>query len=240
MKNARWVKLADDLTAEISDGTFPLNSYLPTEMELCAKYNVSRYTVRMALDNLTKLGYIKRWPRLGSKVISLGSKPLISSTSLTQFHHVSETHKRIVHLTTECIVDRTLTLQLECEEQLKLLRFSNVLTDPEDKERPIVWTTVYVNAAYSRLPQMAERQPLPLLSALIEKEYGERCSQMTQKVTAVALPDEAARHLLVTPGLPSLRILRHYKSSDNKLLQITESFHPGNRFSLTLSMSNFG
>lgn len=237
MKNARWVKLADDLTAEISDGTFPLNSYLPTEMELCAKYNVSRYTVRMALDNLTRLGYIKRWPRLGSKVISLGSKPL---SSLTHFPPVSETHKRIVHLTTECIVDRTLALQLECEEQLKLLRFSNVLTDPENEDRPIVWTTVYVNAAYSRLPQIAEPQPLPLLSELIEKEYRERCSQMTQKVTAVALPDEAAKHLLVTPGLPSLRILKHYKSSDNKLLQITESFHPGNRFSLTLSLSNFG
>ncbi|GAB1825288.1 GntR family transcriptional regulator [Turicimonas sp. TL08] len=237
MKNARWVKLADDLTAEISDGTFPLNSYLPTEMELCAKYNVSRYTVRMALDNLTRLGYIKRWPRLGSKVISLGSKPL---SSLTHFPPVSETHKRIVHLTTECIVDRTLALQLECEEQLKLLRFSNVLTDPENEDRPIVWTTVYVNAAYSRLPQIAEPQPLPLLSELIEKEYRERCSQMTQKVTAVALPDEAAKHLLVTPGLPSLRILKHYKSSDNKLLQITESFHPGNGFSLTLSMSNFG
>lgn len=237
MKNARWVKLADDLTAEISDGTFPLNSYLPTEMELCAKYNVSRYTVRMALDNLTRLGYIKRWPRLGSKVISLGSKPL---SSLTHFPPVSETHKRIVHLTTECIVDRTLALQLECEEQLKLLRFSNVLTDPENEDRPIVWTTVYVNAAYSRLPQIAEPQPLPLLSELIEKEYRERCSQMTQKMTAVALPDEAAKHLLVTPGLPSLRILKHYKSSDNKLLQITESFHPGNGFSLTLSMSNFG
>ena len=237
MKNARWVKLADDLTAEISDGTFPLNSYLPTEMELCAKYNVSRYTVRMALDNLTRLGYIKRWPRLGSKVISLGSKPL---SSLTHFPPVSETHKRIVHLTTECIVDRTLALQLECEEQLKLLRFSNVLTDPENEDRPIVWTTVYVNAAYSRLPQIAEPQPLPLLSELIEKEYRERCSQMTQKVTAVALPDEAAKHLIVTPGLPSLRILKHYKSSDNKLLQITESFHPGNGFSLTLSMSNFG
>lgn len=166
MKNARWVKLADDLTAEISDGTFPLNSYLPTEMELCAKYNVSRYTVRMALDNLTRLGYIKRWPRLGSKVISLGSKPL---SSLTHFPPVSETHKRIVHLTTECIVDRTLALQLECEEQLKLLRFSNVLTDPENEDRPIVWTTVYVNAAYSRLPQIAEPQPLPLLSELIEK-----------------------------------------------------------------------
>lgn len=191
----------------------------------------------MALDNLTRLGYIKRWPRLGSKVISLGSKPL---SSLTHFPPVSETHKRIVHLTTECIVDRTLALQLECEEQLKLLRFSNVLTDPENEDRPIVWTTVYVNAAYSRLPQIAEPQPLPLLSELIEKEYRERCSQMTQKVTAVALPDEAAKHLLVTPGLPSLRILKHYKSSDNKLLQITESFHPGNGFSLTLSMSNFG
>lgn len=240
MKNARWVKLADDLTAEISDGTFPLNSYLPTEMELCAKYNVSRYTVRMALDNLTTLGYIKRWPRLGSKVISLQSKHLSHPSPLTNYHSLSETHKRIVHPTTECLVDKSLAQQLECEEKIKLLRFSNIQTDPEDKDRPIVWTNVYMNAAYSRLPNITEPQPLVLLSALIEKEYRQRCSQMTQKATAVALPEEAAKHLQVSPGLPSLRILRHYKSSDNKILQITESFHPGNRFSLTLSMSNFG
>lgn len=49
MKNARWIKLANDLTKGITTGEFPLHSYLPTEAELCAQYNVSRYTVRLAL-----------------------------------------------------------------------------------------------------------------------------------------------------------------------------------------------
>lgn len=73
MKNARWVRLADDLTRGITNGDYPLNSYLPTEMELCEKYNVSRYTVRLALADLTRMGLIKRWPRLGSKVVSWDS-----------------------------------------------------------------------------------------------------------------------------------------------------------------------
>lgn len=72
MKNARWVRLADDLTRGITNGDYPLDSYLPTEMELCEKYNVSRYTVRLALADLTRMGLIKRWPRLGSKVVSVG------------------------------------------------------------------------------------------------------------------------------------------------------------------------
>ena len=38
MKNARWVRLADDLTRGITNGDYPLDSYLPTEMELCEKY----------------------------------------------------------------------------------------------------------------------------------------------------------------------------------------------------------
>ena len=33
MKNARWVRLADDLTRGITNGDYPLDSYLPTEMK---------------------------------------------------------------------------------------------------------------------------------------------------------------------------------------------------------------
>ena len=40
MKNARWVRLADDLTRGITNGDYPLDSYLPTEMELCEKYTL--------------------------------------------------------------------------------------------------------------------------------------------------------------------------------------------------------
>ena len=33
MKNARWVRLADDLTRGITNGDYPLDSYLPTEKQ---------------------------------------------------------------------------------------------------------------------------------------------------------------------------------------------------------------
>ena len=84
---------------------------------------------------------------------------------------------------------------LECERYLRFLRFSNVRTNPTDNGKPVVWTAVYVNAAYSRLPDLARLNPLVLLSTLIEKEYGEKCLEVVQKISAVPLPAEAAMYL---------------------------------------------
>lgn len=115
MKNARWVRLADDLTRGITNGDYPLDSYLPTEMELCEKYNVSRYTVRLALADLTRMGLIKRWPRLGSKVVSVGFDETYAHTytSFADIDGLSSTHKRVVQGTQECVVDHVLAKRLE-------------------------------------------------------------------------------------------------------------------------------
>ena len=110
MKNARWVRLADDLTRGITNGDYPLDSYLQTEMELCENYNVSRYTVRLALADLTRMGLIKRWPRLGSKVVSVGFYGTYAHTytSFADIDGLSSTHKRVVQGTQECVVDHVL------------------------------------------------------------------------------------------------------------------------------------
>lgn len=240
MKNARWVKLANELTDGIINGVYPLNSYLPTEMELCKKYNVSRYTVRLALGDLTRLGFIRRWPRLGSKVISVGFDESYAHRfqSISDIDHLSSTHKRMVQVTGECVVDDALAIQLECERHLRFLRFSNTRADPTNQDLPIVWTAVYVNAAYSKLPELARLNPLVLLSTLIEKEYGEKCLEVTQKISAVPLPEEAAHYLNAQVGQPSLRILRHYKGLKRNILEISESYHPGDRYALTINMRN--
>lgn len=238
MKNARWVRLADDLTRGITNGDYPLNSFLPTELQLCEKYNVSRYTVRLALADLTRMGLIKRWPRLGSKVISVGFDESYAQT-YTAFHEIdglSSTHKRFIHRTEECVVDQELAKQLECQKYLRFLRFSNVRTNPIQGEKPVVYTAVYVNAAYSRLPDLARLNPLVLLSTLIEKEYGEKVMEVIQKVSAVPLPLEAAQFLDAQVGTPALRILRHYMGIKQNILEISESFHPGDRFALTMNM----
>jgi GntR family transcriptional regulator len=40
----RYQVIADELFADITSGRHPVGGMLPTEMELCARYNVSRYT----------------------------------------------------------------------------------------------------------------------------------------------------------------------------------------------------
>lgn len=80
------------------------------------------------------------------------------------------------------------------------------------------------------------RNPLVLLSTLIGKEYGEKCLEVVQKISAVPLPAEAAMYLDAQVGSPSLRILRHYMGIKRNILEISESYHPGDRYALTMNM----
>ena len=71
---------------------------------------------------------------------------------------------------------------------------------------------------------------------LIEKEYGEKCLEVVQKISAVPLPAEAAMYLDAQVGSPCLRILRHYMGIKRNILEISESYHPGDRYALTMNM----
>ncbi len=66
----KYITLKEKLNEEILVGNFPLGSKLPTENELAKLYNVSRSTIRQALELLEADGIIsKRWGS-GNTVIS--------------------------------------------------------------------------------------------------------------------------------------------------------------------------
>ena len=54
----RYQDVADVLMKEVSEGKFPIGSMLPTELELCERFDVSRYTVREALRRLEEIGLV--------------------------------------------------------------------------------------------------------------------------------------------------------------------------------------
>lgn len=60
--------IADDLTARIASGEFPVAGRLPTEVELADRYSVSRMTVRQAVDQLEKAKLVVRRRGSGSYV----------------------------------------------------------------------------------------------------------------------------------------------------------------------------
>ncbi len=53
-------------------GKYPVGSYLPSENEICGRFDTTRTTVRKALDELLKEGFIEKEHGKGSKVIERG------------------------------------------------------------------------------------------------------------------------------------------------------------------------
>lgn len=64
----RYLEIHDLLKENIQQGTYRVGDYLPSEHELCARHSITRTTVRKALDELLKGGYIEKQQGKGSRV----------------------------------------------------------------------------------------------------------------------------------------------------------------------------
>ncbi len=70
MRNFPYLNLYDEMKYRILSGEIRESDLLPSENELAAKKQVTRLTVRRALEELVKDGFIQKVQGLGSKVIS--------------------------------------------------------------------------------------------------------------------------------------------------------------------------
>lgn len=66
-----YIQLTKIFLDEINSGRWQLDQKIPTEEELCKKYNVSKITVRQALNNLVADGYLLKIQGKGTFVSSV-------------------------------------------------------------------------------------------------------------------------------------------------------------------------
>jgi DNA-binding transcriptional regulator YhcF (GntR family) len=62
-------RVSDDLRSRMTDGTYPMRSYLPSARDLAEEFGVSRDTVQRALRELSKEGWIESRQGRGSRVV---------------------------------------------------------------------------------------------------------------------------------------------------------------------------
>ena len=65
-----YLEIADSIRKKILDGIYPVDSLIPTETELEEEYNVSKITIRKAVEMLVIDGYLEKRSGIGTKVIS--------------------------------------------------------------------------------------------------------------------------------------------------------------------------
>ncbi|NJK96430.1 MAG: GntR family transcriptional regulator, partial [Bacteroidales bacterium] len=85
-------RLYETLRKQIVDGTFKEGDLLPSENDLCAQYNLTRPTVRHALDTLLNAGMIRKHKGKGSIVnslpIGIGILSISGTTSALGMHNL--------------------------------------------------------------------------------------------------------------------------------------------------------
>jgi GntR family transcriptional regulator len=69
-RSVLYLEIANSLTKDIQAGVYPVGSYLPTETELEKKFNVSKITIRKAIELLTINGYVEKQSGKRTTVLS--------------------------------------------------------------------------------------------------------------------------------------------------------------------------
>ena len=96
MNETRYAVVAKDLMEGIASGRYPVGSLLPTEFELCDLYEVSRHTVRAAINQLLNQGLVSRRKRVGTRVEASSPRGGYSQSLATvaDLAHLAETQQR--------------------------------------------------------------------------------------------------------------------------------------------------
>lgn len=238
MSKATRAELTRDLEEGITTGRFPVGSLLPTEFELCERYGASRYTVRLALQELQDLGLISRRKNVGTRVEA--TRPATGFTqsigTVDELAQFGATHVRVVHDVEAIVADLALAKVMGSAGGTRWLRISSLRMDGGKKRRPVCWTDVYVDPAYTELGDLVRESPETLISSLIETRYGRRIARIRQDIRAVILTPKLAELLNAEPGSAGLQIVRRYQDASDAAFEVSVTTHPADRFTFTMQM----
>ena len=78
---------------DVSSGVYPAESQIPSEQEMCARYGVSRVTVRRAISELTDEGILRKQQGKGTFVCT--PKLCRDLRDINSFHECRSEERRV-------------------------------------------------------------------------------------------------------------------------------------------------
>jgi GntR family transcriptional regulator len=233
--------IAHDLLEAIQRGQYPVGGLIPTELELAARYDVSRQTVRAAMRRLTELGAVSRRKGSGTRV-ETRERPQESFQqtldSLSDLVELAAATDRDIRGIDTVVMDRQAARRFGCQPGSRWLRIAYVRASTKRKSPPLAWVNVYVEESYADAVRQIRRDRL--VCDMIADSYGVIASEVRQTVVATVIPSEFARALEAEPGSSALEVIRRYVDTRGRLFEISESIHPAGRYVVTSVLKRVG
>ena len=231
-----YARIAGELVAEIARGRYPVGSLLPTEHELCARFDSSRFTVREALRQLAEAGMVTRRPRAGTVVVSaVRRQPYVQALDSIEdlLQYSSATRLRL--LDRGWVVRNARQQQSAPIPEGEAWMLVRVLRHVPGDAEPVCVTRVYLATPFASLAGQVARSSTPVYRQL-ETKFGVRVARIEQRITACEVRRDDARDLLVRAGSAALRIVREYYGDEGSLLEVSDSIHPAERFGYAMTI----
>ena len=223
-----YLSLAKRIARDIRSGVYGVGELLPPEGELAKRSGVGRHTVREAIRNLREVGLVSVHHGIGTRVKAAEVKPryAFSIGGIDDFlQYVAETRVRVHRR--ERIPASLASVDLpEVGEDWIILEGCRYR---KGESTPICWTKVFLNPSYKDVARTTGKSSEPLF-VQIETRYGQRVEELEQQITAISLPPELAEMLQAQPKAPALSTLRRYFGRGGRVLFVTVTVHPADRF----------
>jgi DNA-binding GntR family transcriptional regulator len=235
----RYLTIVRQIERDIAREHIAVGEHLPSELVLCRRLGVSRFTVRQAIRHLSDSGMVVA--RRGSGTVVTARTPsrsfIHAVESLDDLNQYAKTTRFEVGAFERVVAGVALARRLGCRRGQDWWRTEGYRYDNSDAgaEVPICWTEAFVAEEFTRIGELSGSANARIFHFL-EAEYGERVLEVTQTLRAVLVPANIAPVLAVEPGSPALEVDRVYRSARGKVVEIASSIHPADRFSYTMRL----
>ena len=232
-RKPRYLELADDLRAQILRGD-PSDQF-PTESMLCARYGVSRFTVREALRTLQQEGLIQRRRGSGTVIQAAAARggalhqPLSNVAEILQYARDSRFDFDRVGV---AALPRAIVEQVGIVVVGPWTHFRGLRTR-DGADGPIAMTDAYIHPDLADAAARIDTSD-PTIFRQLERLAKVKVARVTQDIQAVPATAAIAEALGVKRRSPCLRIMRCYIDQGDRTIEISASHHPGDRFAYAM------
>ncbi|PHL22915.1 GntR family transcriptional regulator [Enterococcus faecium] len=226
-----YIQIHDQLKNEIEQGIWKVGDRLPSERELAVKFNVSRMTLRQAIQNLADEGILER--KIGSGTYVAREKVQEKMSGATSFTEIMESQNRVPSSRT---ISYFLTSPSSSEmEKLNLSKDETILR----MERIRFADDVPICFEVASVPQKlidgySKAEITESLYRTLEEKGGKKIGPANQTITAVLASEKIADYLEVKRGDAVLRLRQISYFEDGTPFEYVRTQYVGNRFEFYL------
>ncbi len=220
---SRYEQITEQLRSEINENRFEPGDKLPSEKRLCEYFDVSRVTVRQALQNLEHQGLIYRKQGLGAFVSEEKvNQPLVQLSDFSEDMRragYTSSSKLISLKKVKAIAEINAILDLDNDTpliQVDRVRLAN--------NKPIAVDVTWLPASYGQL-LFDENLTTQTIYQVLEEKFNIPITGGRYKITATIADEYIASHLGIKVGDAVLEIDRCSKTIGDKKIYFQKRYN---------------